>query len=75
METTLLIALAVLGSLLATGCKTETYVDQQAAKMSQAKQTGPTEKCANCQRDFPDGSLKDRNGQRLCGTCIDTVGG
>ena len=68
-----LVALAAFGTLFVAGCSgSESVVDREAAKMKQAQ--GPTEKCAVCGRDFPEGSLKDRNGQRLCGTCIDSQG-
>jgi hypothetical protein len=69
----LLVAIAAFGTLFAAGCtSSETVVDREAAKMKQTQ--GPTEKCAVCARDFPEGSLKDRNGQRMCGGCIDSQG-
>ena len=74
MKPVFLVMVALAGLLMA-GCGAgggSSYVDDEAAKLAANKQNGPTEKCAVCGRDFPEGSLKDHNGKRMCGTCIDS---
>lgn len=74
MKAAALLLTAALAAFMASGCKQDTIVDREAAR-AQTIEAGATEKCAVCQRDFPEGSLKARAGQRLCGSCIDAQSG